>query len=39
VTYVSEYPSIGERTRSHGGSSSSSCLWDDGGSNDKVRSL
>ena len=30
---------MGERTRSHSGSSISSCRCDDGGSNDRVRSL
>jgi len=38
-TYARVYPSIGERVLSQGGSSISSCRCDDGGSNDKVRSL
>ena len=36
---MSEYPSMGETGLSQAGSSSSSCLCEDGGSKDRVRSL
>ena len=39
MTYMSVYPSIGERILSQAGSNIISCRCDDGGSSDSVRSF